>query len=165
MRQAAARCGIHRNTSCRWRHRFLALPESQKPAQWSGIAEADETFFRRSLKGQKRGRPRAARKRGSQAAKRATSTEYLPVLIARDRTGATIDPVLPALDSHTLAQARRPILAPDTVLCADGAAAYRLLAQRDGIALKAINLSAGIRVVEGVFPIQNVNAYDRRLAA
>ncbi len=43
VRQAARRCGIHKNTSFRWRHRFLQLPAQIKAQRLQGIAEADET--------------------------------------------------------------------------------------------------------------------------
>ena len=61
MRQAAASCGIAKNTSFKWRHRFLSAPATQQPAQMSGIVEADETFFLESFKG-KRHLSRTARK-------------------------------------------------------------------------------------------------------
>lgn len=163
VRQAAKVVGVNRNTSFHWRHRFLALPQSQSPAHLSGIAEADETFFLQSFKGVKRGLPRKARKRGGKAKKRGTSTEQVPVLIARDRAGATFDAVLTCPNTTEITRALHGRLSPDTILCADGAAAYRHFAAHEGIVLKAINLSAGIRVREGVFHIQNVNAYDSRL--
>jgi hypothetical protein len=55
------------------------------------------------------------------------------------------------------------ILSPDSVLCTDGAAAYKIATKHLGIAHRAINLSAGVRVLAGVCHIQNVNAYDSRL--
>lgn len=163
VRQAAKAVGVNRNTSFHWRHRFLALPQNQSPAQLTGIAEADETFFLQSFKGVKRGLKRKARKRGGKAKKRGTSAEQVPVLIARDRAGATFDVVLASPNTEEITRALHGRLSPDTVLCADGAAAYRHFAASEGIMLKAVNLSAGIRVREGVFHIQNVNAYDSRL--
>lgn len=163
VREAATVCGVHRNTSFRWRHRFLGLPRGQKPGQLSGIAEADETYFLESFKGRKRGLGRKARKRGGKAKKRGTPAEQIPVLIARDRSGATTDQVLNRANTEEISHWLGGWLAKDTVLCADGAAAYRLFAQQEGIVLKALNLSAGIRVLENAFHIQNVNAYDSRL--
>ena len=64
MRRSAKACGVHRNTAFRWRHRFLSLPKEQQPTQLEGIVETDETFFLESLKGKKKGLPRASRKRG-----------------------------------------------------------------------------------------------------
>lgn len=85
------------------------------------------------------------------------------MLIARDRAGATFDVVLTCPNTAEITRALNGRLSPDTILCADGATAYRHFAAHEGIVLKAINLSAGIRVREGVFHIQNVNAYDSRL--
>ncbi len=36
-------------------------------------------------------------------------------------------------------------------------------ARKMGIAHRPVNLSAGVRVVAGVYHVQNVNAYDSRL--
>lgn len=55
------------------------------------------------------------------------------------------------------------ILAPDVVLCSDGARVYRAVAQHMKITHRPVNLSAGIRVIAGVYHVQNVNAYDSRL--
>ncbi len=57
----------------------------------------------------------------------------------------------------------RPLIEPDAILCSDGANVYKTLAREAGIAHRPINVQQGIRVVDGVFHIQNVNAYDSRL--
>ena len=75
VRKSAKTCEVHRNTAFRWRHRFLALPNEQKAMSLAGIAAAAETFFLGSLKGKKRGMPRAPRKRGGKASKRGLSDE------------------------------------------------------------------------------------------
>ena len=92
--KAAERCRVDYTTAFRWRHRFLAALNHDKPARLSGIVEADETFILESFKGKRHGLPRASRKRGGKAGKRGLSTEQIPVLVARDRSGATIDAVL-----------------------------------------------------------------------
>lgn len=51
VRQAAAATGVHRNTSFRWRHRFLAWSKNDRPAHLCGITEADETYLLESEKG------------------------------------------------------------------------------------------------------------------
>lgn len=53
VRKAAARMGVHRTTSFRWRHRFLTLPREVKERALCGVAEADETYMLRSFKGQR----------------------------------------------------------------------------------------------------------------
>jgi len=162
VRAAAGRCGIHKNTSFRWRHRFLTLPAQAKPQHLHGIIEADETYFLESYKG-KRDLPRPARKRGGVAAKRGLSEEQIPVLIARDRSTHTTDAVLPKADTASVRRVLEPVIDPDAVLCSDGNVIYRCLAEQLHLVHKPINLSAGIRVVDNAFHVQNVNAYDSRL--
>ena len=79
VRKAAKACDIAVSTTFRWRHRFLATPTACKPAQLSGIVEADETFFRRSYKGLRRwtdpaaaAPARPARRRGAPTGRRGT---------------------------------------------------------------------------------------------
>ena len=64
--RAAADLQIHRNTALRWRHRFL--------------------------RGLKAGR--TARRRGAKAGKAGLSNELVCVLVARDRSGQTLDGVM-----------------------------------------------------------------------
>jgi len=83
-------------------------------------------------------------------------------LVARDRAGATVNHVLPEFSKDTLANVLQPVLAEDTLLCSDGLSVYKAFAADAGMVHKMVNLSAGIRVVEKVFHIQNVNAYHSR---
>lgn len=163
IRESAAHAGVHRNTSFRWRHRFLTLPANQKAKSLVGIVEADETFFLESCKGKKQGMERKPRKRGGKASKRGVSKEQVPVLICRDRTGSTSDFVLPKADMKHISDALKPIVAADAVLCTDGSKAARAVSRSMGIVHRSVNLSAGIRVVDKVYHVQNVNAYDSRL--
>jgi hypothetical protein len=52
VRASAKQRGIDKNTSFRWRHRFLVLPVATKANRLQGIVEADETFFPSSCEGQ-----------------------------------------------------------------------------------------------------------------
>lgn len=163
LKRAAERIGIARTTAFRWRHRFLALPKTVQAQALVGIAETDETFFLRSCKGVRKGFSRLPRKRGGRAGKRGLSREQVPVLVARDRSGSTADFILPLDDKASVVAALGPILAKDTVLCSDGSGTLAAAAKTLGVAHRPINLSAGIRVVAGVYHIQNVNSYDSRL--
>jgi hypothetical protein len=73
----------------------LALSEASlsgdKPKGLTGIVEGDETFILESFKGKRSGLPRKPRKRGGKSAKRGLSAEQIPVIVARDRQGATTD--------------------------------------------------------------------------
>jgi len=166
--KAAAHCGVHPTTSFRWRHRFLRAPAAAREAL-GGVVEADETFFRRSHKGSRRWRrggvppARRPRRRGEPAGKRGLSAEQVPALIARDRAGHTVDAVLPDLGAEAIAAALAPVVADDAVLCSDGAKAYATFAAERGIRHEPINVAAGVRVRDGAFHVQNVNAYHGRL--
>ena len=101
VRAAARRCGVHKNTSFRWRHRFLALPAEVKPTHLHGIVEADETYFLESHKGE-RHLSRPPRKRGGTATKRGLTDEQIPVLVVRDRSASTTDAVLPKANTASV---------------------------------------------------------------
>jgi transposase-like protein len=166
--KAAAHCGVHLTTSFRWRHRFLEAPVATREAL-AGVVEADETFFRRSHKGSRRWRraegplERRPHRRGERASKRGLSAEQVPALIARDRAGHTADAVLPDLGAAAIAAALGPVIASDAVLCSDGAKAYAAFAAERGLHHEPVNLAAGVRVRDGAFHVQNVNAYHGRL--
>jgi transposase-like protein len=162
LRKAAKRCGIALDTSFRWRHRFLASAKSVKAKTVKGIVEADETFIRRSAKGSKRLAGRAPRKRGTPAKAGLSSDDYVPVLIVRDRHGATTDQVLPDLEGTTFARALKPVVARDALLVTDGRAAYAQFADAAGLLHISLNASKGQRIFES-YHIQNVNAYISRL--
>ena len=55
LHQVANELNIHVSTAHRWRHRFLALPQTIQAKTLTGIAEADETMFLLSFKGKKSG--------------------------------------------------------------------------------------------------------------
>jgi hypothetical protein len=103
--KAAKRCKLAHTTAFRWGHRFLSALNLDKPQRLSGIVEADETFILESFKGKRSDLPRTARKRGGKAGKRGLSVEQIPVMVARDRNGATIDAVLPRLDAASITAA------------------------------------------------------------
>jgi transposase-like protein len=164
LREVARTLNIHLSTAHRWRHRFLALPKTVQPQALTGIAEADETMFLLSFKGKRSGLDRKARKRGGKAAKRGLSQEQVPVLVARDRAGVTMDCVLKTMDMRALSAALKPFVGKDVVLCTDGSKALAGAARELGVEHHAVNLSTGIRV-DGAWHVQNVNAYHSRLKA
>lgn len=162
IKQAAVRLKVAPSTAFRWRHRFLALPKTVQAQSLVGIAEADETFFLHSCKGQRR-LARKPRRRGGRAAKRGLSKEQVPVLVARDRSGATANIILAADGKADLVAALRPLLPSDTILCTDGSSVLAAAVKEVGVPHRPVNVSAGQRVLAGVYHIQNVNAYDSRL--
>jgi transposase-like protein len=162
VRKAAARVEVDKNTSFRWRHRFLMATKTDRPACLNGIAEADETFLLESQKGA-RNLQRPARKRGGKASKRGISKEQVCILVARDRSGNTVDFVTGRgpVTVLQLTEHLRPVLAPDTLLVSDANKAYQAFARQQGISHQYVNISAGEHV-RGAVHVQNVNGYHSR---
>lgn len=143
VRKTADRLGVHRNTSFRWRHRFLHLVKEDRPAALAGIAEADELFLLESRKGSRK-LDRPPRKRAGVASRRGINSEHVCVLVARDRTGATFD-FITGRGAVTTAQLHRyllPVLDRDVLLVTDSHPAYKAFACTAAISLCPI-ISAG----------------------
>jgi transposase-like protein len=163
IRRSAAELGVAGATSFRWRHRFLEVSKDDRPQCLAGIAEADEMYVRESYKGSRQ-LDRPPRKRGGKATKRGISNEQMCILVARDRTGQTLDWV-PGKGPVTRAQLHQhllPRLERDVLLVSDAHPAYRAFARQAGITHEAVNLQAGVRV-RGAIHVQNVNSYHSRL--
>ena len=116
--QAAAVLEVAATTAFRWRHRFLRLAQAVKAQELTGVVEADETFFLRSSKGQCPGRK--PRKRGGHASRKERGMDLIPILVARDRSGATVDFLLEAVSKACLSHALMPRIHSDAILCTDG---------------------------------------------
>jgi len=166
VRSAAKRVGVHPNTTFRWRHRFLDRAKDDRPERLVGIVEADEMFLLESQKGSRK-LDRQPRKRGGKAPLRGISHHLDCILVARDRSGQTIDAVTGrcALKVAQLVKHLLPKLAPQALLVTDANAAYPAFARAHAIAHQAVNLSAGERVrngAKGAIHVQNVDGYHRR---
>ena len=86
------------------------------------------------------------------------------VLVARDRSGQTLDAVTGKgpVTTQQLHEHLGPRLDPDVLLVTDAHAAYPPFARAAGISHEAVNLRAGVRK-RGAVHIQNVNAYHSRV--
>jgi hypothetical protein len=159
--KTAELCGVHPTTAFRWRHRFLRAPASDKPRALRGIVEADETFVLQSLKG--RWSPcRAPRKRGGKARYPGLHQDTVPVLVARDRSGATLDAVLPQVDGASIAAALAGLVRPDNHLIGDGGPAIAAFARKAGIPFHAVPSPGKPSLGTPHLPINDVNAYHSR---
>ena len=163
VRKTAARIDISVQKAFRWRHKFLALLNGQKPTALTGIIEADETFFPVSYKGARQGMPRQAKKRGGKA-KDGSGTDKTTVLVAVQRgTQVAFDQVLTQGTAQALTEALRPVLGADAVLSTDGNASYWTVA-------KELKVQSGFFVSNhhgkggnGPWHVQSVNRYDSSL--
>ena len=161
--KAAERCAINRTTAFRWRHRFLSALNLDKPTSLSGIVEADETFVLESFKGKRKDLPRPPRQRGGKASKRGLSAEQIPIIVARDRTGATLDAVLPRLDAVSIMAALGGAITPSTDFCCDGGSAITAFARRARLKLHVLPAPGNPKPEAPEHHINNVNAYHGRL--
>lgn len=162
VRNSAIISAIHRNTAFRWRHRFLKSSATAQAKHLDGITEADETLILRSEKGSRQ-LQRPPRKRGGKATQNGRSKEQVCVLVARDRSGATADFVMPTFNAKQLEIVLKPRLAQDALLCSDGLRVYGAFCNKLHISHRIVHDRIGERVIQKVFHIQNVNAYHSRL--
>ena len=162
LKNAAEHCAISIKTAFRWRHRFLALPAQDKPALLAGIIETDETFFPNSNKGC-RNLQRAPKKRGGSTKRGRSLDDKVAVLTVRDRGKHTYEAVLKHLKAEDINQELERKLQTDSVLCSDGFKPYIEVAKKNDLVHKQLNISQGIRIIDKIFHIQNVNAYHQRL--
>lgn len=171
VKTSAERCGVAVSTAFRWRHRFLEAIKTGA-GKLRGIVEADETFVLASRKGDRAWKKakdgtaappdRKARKRGGKAKKRGLSDEQVPVLVAADRSGATVSAVLPAVTADAIRAVLAPVLDKDALLVTDGGRSYPPCAAALGVSHEALNQSAGERT-RGELHIQTVNNRHSRL--
>ena len=161
--KAADRCGVHPSTAFRWRHRFLSAPALDKPQRLKGIVEIDETFILESFKGRRSDLGRPARKRGGKAKHRGLFFENVPVLVARDRAGATIDGVLPEVTAACVAAALQGAVTTDNQIVCDGGGAIRAFARRRAIQMHVVAAPGKPNPAAPDIHINNVNAYHGRL--
>jgi len=159
VRDAARVVGVYRTTSFRWRHRFVPGAMRDRPARLTAIVEADETFRLESQKGS-RHLNRKPRKRGGVAKRRGVNKEHDCLLVARDRTGQTLDfhTGRGQVTAEQLHACLKPVLSADVLLISDSAASYRRFAKEAGITHEVVNGKAGERT-RGAIHIQNVNAW------
>jgi len=161
--KAAKRCNVAISTAFRWRHRFLAAPAIDKPAQLIGIVEADETYIRESFKGKRADLPRPARKRGGKAKKHGLSAEQIAVLVARDRSGRTTDAVLAKHDRASVTAALTGVVTEANQLCCDGGKPIVGFARRAKIPCCILPKPGGPMPDAPNLHINNVNGYHGRL--
>lgn len=162
VKDSAEKVGLTRTAAFRWRHRFMPQLLQHEPKTLAGVAEVDETYFRKSYKGLRKGMPRVAYKRATPAAKRGLSVEQVPVLtaVSRGSRQSHITVFSGPASADALVEALSPVVAPDTVLCSDSAAAYKPAGKRLGVTLRQV--PAGSHKL-GPYHIQNVNALHGRI--
>lgn len=163
LRKCAELVGISLQASFEWRHKILHALSQIKTQTLEGIVEADETYVLCSEKG-KRKLARKARKRGGVAKKRGISDEQVCVLVARDRTKATVAEVATfgRLSAATLDQLLTSRLQSGVILCTDEEPTFRKYAREQKLPHEKVNPGKKRYVTKEIYHIQNVNAYHER---
>ena len=163
IRKSARRCNMSIKTAFKWRHCFLALPNREKAERLSGIVEIDETLFRYSEKGNRDLNRKSHKRGGDKAGKGRAKGDWVPVLVALDRENHVFDECLEKADTDTLLGLLKGRVAKDSVVCSDCFLSYIKMTKSMDVEHKTLNFSKKERVKDGVFHIQNVNAYHSRL--
>lgn len=167
IRKCADVCKISVSTAFIWRHKILdALQNMHNAVTINGVAEADETYFSVSYKGNHAQSdfklPRRAHKRGEKAEKRGVSKEKACVLCSVNLERLSIGKVanfgrpfvgdLEAVFNHRIEQG--------SILVTDSFRGYSKLAYENG--LTHVRIPRG-QHKNGAFNIQTINAYHSEL--
>lgn len=159
VRAAAADCGVSKNTSFRWRHRFLLWLQAIESEQLTGIVEMKETHFPYSEKGA-RNLERAPRKRGEDLK---SERSKVCVLAARDRHYHTFDKIIFTLNSNALETIEKSKIAKDALVCSENIAVYSEYVNQQQFRHGKLDLEKGVEVVKDIVHLQNVSNYLTRL--
>lgn len=162
VRETAEKLGVNRNTAFRLRHLMMPELEKHQPSDLQGVIEADEMFFRKSYKGQKKGMPRKAYRRGTRAGKRGISAEQVAVetAVSRGSPHSFIE-VLPSTpNAGDITMALGPKLRADAVLVTDASPTYLTVGKALGVTVRQI--PRGSHKL-GPYHVQNVNALHSRI--
>ena len=160
----AERLGIHLSTAFYWRHKVLFSLRSLGFQTLKGIVESDETFFKESFKGREV-LDRKSKKRGGRDSKRGISNLKIAVVVAQDRNGQVI--AKKAGTGRVRAEEIDAVIGnyidPSSLLCTDTASNYKKFAVIKELKHETINLSKEGYVKKGIYHLQHVNSYHRRL--
>ncbi|MCD8508869.1 MAG: IS1595 family transposase [Bacillus sp. (in: Bacteria)] len=160
----AEKLNIHLSTAFYWRHKVLFALRSLGFQTLKGIVESDETFFKESLKGREVV-DRKPKKRGGRDKKRGISNLKIAVVVAQDRNGQVI--AQKAGTGRVRAEEIDAVIGdyidPSSLLCTDTATNYKKFALIKELKHETINLSKEGYVKKGIYHLQHVNSYHKRL--
>lgn len=162
VRKAADKCGVHRNTSFRWRHRFLQNANQIKPDKLSGIVETNELIFAWSEKGSKRLR-RKPRKRGYKSQKDIPSKSRVFTMFCRDRGKNTFDDIFLKFSADNLKPILTNLLTKDSLFCSQNKAVYMKSTKENNIRHGILSIPKKESVKKDIVHIKNVQKYQFNL--
>lgn len=165
IRKSAEVCNLSVPTAFYWRHKILDalhFKMENSGSQLAGIVESDETYFQLSYKGQKRGLPGEARKRGGKASKRGLSNEQVCVVCGTDRQGNVRSKVsnLGKVSANDLSRVYIGNVQDDAIFCTDSEKSNRKFARENGFRLIQINRA---KHKQDIYHINHINSYHSHL--
>jgi len=122
IRKSASICGIHKNTSFKWRHRFLQNSTSIKASTMPGISEMDSIIMIKSYKGSKN-LQRSPRKRGIK--NRTNIKDSFSVFFVKNRASYVYDKIFTKLCNEESDFSLDEICLDDTLLCSKENSIYK----------------------------------------
>ena len=108
IRKAANQCGIHKNTSFRWRHRFIDNLKEIKAKKLGGIIEAGELILKESFKGNKNLKKENSQKR-----------KDVYILYGVDRNNNIYDITNKGFDHNIMNREFENIIIPDSLIVSE----------------------------------------------
>lgn len=164
VRKSAEKVKVNLKTTFNWRHRFLTKTHNMGSQLLSGIVEADETFFRQSMKGSKK-LTRAPRKRGEAAPQRGLSKAHVSVVVLCSRNAQEVDYItgLGSVNSRWLDRFLTPHIERDALLVTDKASSFKVFSSHQHLKHKTISATKEGQRVDGIYHIQHVNSYHSGL--
>lgn len=161
VRKAAKKCGIHRNTAFRWRHRFLENTRTVKAQCLQGIVEVDELYLMKSEKGSK-SLVKSPRKRGVKNRERISKAQQVCVFMSRDRNHNVFDSIFDRLSVGKLTQEFYEHMATDALFCSKKNEVYRDYVGSNNIRHGVLDFEKGEYVKKDIVHIRNIRDYQQR---
>ncbi len=167
LRKCAEICDIDLTTAFYWRHKILdVLQEMHNQVTINGVAQADETYFHVSYKGDHRKSNftmrRIAHKRGKSVSIRGLSQEQVCVPCSVNLDGLSVGKIsnLGRPNVHDLASVFNDRIEKGSILVTDSLKSYNKIAYDNE--LTHVRIPRG-RHTNGSFNIQTINSYHSEL--
>lgn len=134
----------------------------EKETRLSGVIEADETFFRVSYKGRKKGMPRPSYHRGTKASKRGLSRQQVCVPCAIDRSNSVLSKIcnLGKISTRELTAFYEGKVQEGAIFCTDSEKSYKGFTNAKEY--KLVQIESG-KHRKGIYHINHINAYHNNM--
>ncbi|MCT4614469.1 MAG: IS1595 family transposase [Marinifilaceae bacterium] len=137
IRKTAEICGINKNTALKWRHRFLENNKVNKVQKLTGLVEADDCFFFKSEKGNKK-LNRLPRKRGARNTSNENSIDKHTLFVNIDGIGSVYDILRDKLQDIDIKEIYS-LMETNSAYCVKNFKNYRDILQRTEIKNNLVN--------------------------